>query len=40
MCLLDFVACSISGRVVTKVGRTCGLTVLLVHLYVKAIKYV
>ena len=29
-----------SGRVVTNVGRTCGPTLLLVHLYVKAIKYV
>ena len=29
-----------SGRAVTNVGRTCGPTLLLVHLYVKAIKYV
>ena len=29
-----------SGRAVTNVGRTCGPTFLLVHLYVNAIKYV
>ena len=29
----------ISGMALTNVGRTCGPTLLLVHLYVKAIKY-
>ena len=38
--LLLVILFSLSGRAVTNVGRTCGPTLLLVHLYVKAIKYV